>query len=67
MFNGSNRDRKRRSSSEAKRAAVLRVALQVAHDRERRVAPKITLPRITCLDDGAPPDVGANATRLRYD
>jgi hypothetical protein len=51
----------------SKRALRLRLARQVARDQQMRPPPSVTLPRFRCLADDAPPDVGANASRPRYE
>jgi len=47
--------RARKSQSE-ERQRLIRLSRQVHHDQQFRPPPPISLPRITCLEDGASPD-----------
>jgi len=49
----------------SKRAALLRLARQVARDQQTRTSPSISLPRLRCLDNCDTPAPGANASRPR--
>jgi len=61
--NGGKRVRKPSPYVASKGAALGRLARQVARDQQARTPPSISLPRLSCLEDCAPPDVDANASR----
>jgi len=53
------------SYAASKRAALVRIARQVAHDQQVRTPPAISLPRLRCLDEDCDTAHGANASRPR--
>jgi len=66
--NGSTRDHPSSTPQREheRRALARRISRQTARDQQLRGTPAITLPRLACLDeDRAPPDVDANASRMR--
>jgi hypothetical protein len=64
--NGKRRVRRPEPYVASKRAALLRLARQVARDQQVRIPPSISLPRLRCLDEDCDTAAhGANASRLR--
>jgi hypothetical protein len=65
MSSPSSYSRKQRRHEHEQRALARRISRQLSHDERHRPPSPITLPRLSCLEDCAPPDVGANASRPR--
>jgi len=50
-----SRNDKRPEGASQRAALAARISRQVAHDRDHSVAPPVTLPKLSCLDE-EPPD-----------